>query len=313
MPLGPGLRVIGGAMNLPRRSTRTLPLVPALVLAGALSSPLPASALFQRGDADASGSLDLTDAVRILAYLFLGAGPDALPCLDAADADDSGKLDLADPILLLDHLFRGGKPLPRPFSACGSDPTGDALLCASYAPCPGAVEELLGTAEAVVFIIDRSGTMQDQGELAVAKREALDAACAFREDGELGVVFFDKGMLRFPAAGPPLAASDDFKAEVVRFVASVAGGSGSCPQIGLVAALEMLGLSAKKDRAIVYLSDGTATCPGSSDEAAYIRHVLEVVQQLNADGLPIHAVGIGRLAPLYQKFLEDLAAQTGGK
>jgi len=86
-----------------------------------------AAAYFIRGDADGSGSVDITDAIFVLAHLFLGA--DSPACPDAADANDDGQLDISDPIAVLMHLFLGGGSLPPPADAPGSDPTPDALGC----------------------------------------------------------------------------------------------------------------------------------------------------------------------------------------
>ena len=82
---------------------------------------------FLRGDSNGSGTLDISDAVRTIGYLFLGM--EAPGCLDAADTNDDGRLDLADPIYCLDFLFRGGAPPPEPFPLRGSDPTADELPC----------------------------------------------------------------------------------------------------------------------------------------------------------------------------------------
>jgi adhesin/invasin len=82
----------------------------------------------RRGDADGSGHVDLSDAIRVLESLYLGGGP--LPCDDAADASDDGDLDLTDPIAILGHLFLGEGALPSPGTeVCGLDPTGDGLGC----------------------------------------------------------------------------------------------------------------------------------------------------------------------------------------
>jgi hypothetical protein len=81
---------------------------------------------FRRGDVDANGTAEITDAVSLLGFLFLGeAGP---ACQDAADADDTGRLDLNDPVFILGYLFQGGlePPAPGPTN-CGSDPTADDL------------------------------------------------------------------------------------------------------------------------------------------------------------------------------------------
>lgn len=90
--------------------------------------PLAASPTFRRGDADASGAVDLADALKTLWVLFLATG--AVQCEDAADFNDDGRLDLTDPIALLGMLYRGGQLPPQPGPQdCGPDPTADALGC----------------------------------------------------------------------------------------------------------------------------------------------------------------------------------------
>jgi hypothetical protein len=59
------------------------------------------------GDCNGSGSVDISDAVEILAVLFHGAGMPA--CLEACDADRVGGVDLTDAIGVLRSLF--GSPL----------------------------------------------------------------------------------------------------------------------------------------------------------------------------------------------------------
>jgi hypothetical protein len=91
----------------------------------------PPQPFFRRGDADVSGSVDLTDAIRILNVLFLGIGE--IPCLDAADSDDSGGVNLTDAIRILNVLFLGIGEVPLPGTEnCGTDPTDDATGCAGY-------------------------------------------------------------------------------------------------------------------------------------------------------------------------------------
>lgn len=81
--------------------------------------------LFKRGDIDGSLSVNLTDAIALLGYLFLGeAAPN---CPDAADLDDSSKVDIADPISLLSFLFLGEAAPAIPFPNVGLDPTADRL------------------------------------------------------------------------------------------------------------------------------------------------------------------------------------------
>jgi hypothetical protein len=90
------------------------------------------SGRFRRGDGNADGALDLSDALCILDYLFLGSGSCRQPdCLDALDADDSGKIELTDAVGLLGHLFLGGAAPPAPHPEPGADPTADGFECGS--------------------------------------------------------------------------------------------------------------------------------------------------------------------------------------
>ncbi len=81
---------------------------------------------FLRGDVNGDGTLDLSDPVEILNYLFRET---ALTCLDAADVNDDGRLNVSDPIRVVLHLFAGGPSPPTPFPDVGADPTEDALRC----------------------------------------------------------------------------------------------------------------------------------------------------------------------------------------
>ena len=76
--------------------------------------------IFRRGDADANGSVELTDAVSLLNYLFTGGAKPA--CFDAADFDDNGEADISDAIANLNYQFLGGSPphAPGP-EVCGVD------------------------------------------------------------------------------------------------------------------------------------------------------------------------------------------------
>jgi hypothetical protein len=90
---------------------------------------------FERGDANADGKVDMSDAVFVLDYLF--AGGQELSCKKSGDGDDNGSLEVTDAIYLLRFLFLGGLPPPDPYGECGLDATddGDALGCDSFAPC----------------------------------------------------------------------------------------------------------------------------------------------------------------------------------
>ena len=97
---------------------------------------------FVRGDSNSSGSIDLTDGVVTLNFLFTGGS--APPCLDAADTDDNGALVISDAVITFSYLFTGGSapvsPSPSATSYvpedCAPDPNDDGLDCAVTAdPC----------------------------------------------------------------------------------------------------------------------------------------------------------------------------------
>ncbi|MBI4600896.1 MAG: IPT/TIG domain-containing protein [Planctomycetes bacterium] len=82
--------------------------------------------VFRRGDANSDARANISDAVALFGYLFLGGQEPR--CHDAADANDSGNLNITDGIYLLNFLFLGGPEVPPPgTAACGEDPTPDAL------------------------------------------------------------------------------------------------------------------------------------------------------------------------------------------
>jgi hypothetical protein len=91
---------------------------------------LPDAIDFVRGDANLDGLVDISDAVFVLGFLFLGSLPPL--CDDAADVDDSGRIEITDAVRLLDHLFRGALEPPPPYPERGSDPSPDALSCKGY-------------------------------------------------------------------------------------------------------------------------------------------------------------------------------------
>ncbi len=82
---------------------------------------------FSRGDANDDGEVDISDAIFILDFLFLGGKPP--DCEDAADVDDSGTIELTDVVVLLNSLFLTSVRIAPPFPNKGSDFTLDSLRC----------------------------------------------------------------------------------------------------------------------------------------------------------------------------------------
>ena len=90
----------------------------------------PHNTSFLRGDSNDDGSVDVSDAVAVLGYLFQGGN--APYCADAADANDDGSVDIGDPIVILRSLFQGSARIRAPYPRAGYDRTPDELDCDIY-------------------------------------------------------------------------------------------------------------------------------------------------------------------------------------
>lgn len=76
---------------------------------------------FRRGDPNDTGTVNISNPVFILNYLFSGFGEPK--CLEAADINNDGSINVVDPVNLLNHLFGSGPaPAPPGFESCGRDP-----------------------------------------------------------------------------------------------------------------------------------------------------------------------------------------------
>ena len=84
------------------------------------------AATFVRGDVQGDLSVNISDAVAVLGHLFSGR---PVPCVDAADVDDSGTVEITDALFLVEYLFLEGEPPMAPFPDPGVDPTEDELDC----------------------------------------------------------------------------------------------------------------------------------------------------------------------------------------
>ena len=90
---------------------------------------------FRRGDADGSGTIEITDAIEILGSLFLWCCL-VPPCTDAQDTDDNGAVNISDAVGVLNWLFLGAGDPPAPGPrVCGEDPSPDELSDCVYERC----------------------------------------------------------------------------------------------------------------------------------------------------------------------------------
>lgn len=85
---------------------------------------------FIRGDVNADQSINISDVIGELEYLFSGGG---LSCLEAANTNSDNSLDLSDAVYLLLYLFSGGSPPGSPHPGCGTSPV---LIDCQTGTCP---------------------------------------------------------------------------------------------------------------------------------------------------------------------------------
>jgi hypothetical protein len=88
---------------------------------------------FVRGDVDEDREVNLTDAVQILGFLFLG---EREICKAAADVDGTAEISITDAVALLSYLFQGGTAPVAPFPGCGEDPAADSTGCTARCEVP---------------------------------------------------------------------------------------------------------------------------------------------------------------------------------
>ena len=130
----------GWEFSVRLQDSDALPITEGFTVSVTPSGP-PPGPRFVRADANADGSINITDGVFVLNFLFLG-GPEPR-CMDAAEATDDGQLNITDGVFILNWLFisGGAPPPPTPSTAnyvpgdCGEDPTADDQTCAEFPPC----------------------------------------------------------------------------------------------------------------------------------------------------------------------------------
>jgi hypothetical protein len=283
-----------------------------VLFVGILSSSSIRGADFLRGDADASGRLDVTDAIRVLDYLFRGAG-DALTCKDAADVNDNGQIELSDAIFVLHSLFQNGGTPAAPFPFCGPDPTDDTLDCASWTECPPVLEYFGIEFQAgfVGFVIDRSGSQADRGELTRTKSVTIATIGTLPDGVQFGLSFVAGNRLTFPQDGAPATASPETRAAAIDFIESISGGVGQCATPGFLDVIEMAHGATTRAKEIFYVGDGSGTCPGQ-DEVFYLTEMERIVTAANDGFARIDTITTLPTGSLQMSHLQQLASENGG-
>ena len=89
--------------------------------------------LFIRGDSNSSGTVDISDGVFTLGFLFRSERRPT--CDSAADSNGDGGINISDAVYLFQYLFAGGDLLPAPFPECGTAGKGGGVACEESAAC----------------------------------------------------------------------------------------------------------------------------------------------------------------------------------
>jgi len=161
------------------------------------------------------------------------------------------------------------------------------------------------------YIIDRSGTMQDSGELQRAKAEVKKNISEFSDRVQFGVIFFSANIVKFPSNGQPAEADTAMKQSGKAFVDGTPGEYGTCGLKALQAALQMANQAKSHRKVIVYLSDGGGTCEGA-DESQYLNKCLSTTASMNFQRIKINTIGVLNLTALGEQFMRKLATMNGG-
>ncbi len=165
--------------------------------------------------------------------------------------------------------------------------------------------------DGIFYAIDRSGSMQNQGELLIAKNEVRKNIREFSNRVQFGIVFFDSGITKFPSSGRPTDASSSMKASATNWLMAIPGGRGSCCKEGLMEALKYANTSSSSRKVVVYVGDGGGTCQGQN-ETTYLTSTLAAVKSMNFQRAQVNSVGVLSINTLRENFLRNLASGNGG-
>ncbi len=165
--------------------------------------------------------------------------------------------------------------------------------------------------DGIFYVIDRSGSMQDSGELEVAKQEVSRNIGELSPEVQFGIVFFDRGITKFPSSGRPADASAAMKAAAINYIQSVPGGGGSCVQQGLVEGLLFANLSTADRKVLLYVGDGGGTCNGANEQS-YLNQTLSLVKSQNFQRTQVNSIGVLDLGNVQENFLQALSHMNYG-
>ena len=167
--------------------------------------------------------------------------------------------------------------------------------------------------DAFIFVVDSSRLVRGIADLEVVQFHLIRAIERLSDGVNLAIIAFDTKVIRYPARGLPVVATESTRDEARRWVRELEAADPICPRAALEEALDLARRLGGRSTMIFYVALDGVLCPGE-EEAEYYAETLAAVHQRNAAGVPIHAIGVG--APNsreWNRFLVRLATESGGE
>lgn len=172
-------------------------------------------------------------------------------------------------------------------------------------------EEIKMESDTLVYVVDRSGSMQAwsmrnrENRLLLAKQETNGSIEHLAQSIKFNIIFFDCSLRTWQPE--PVPATYENKQAAMAWVngQELGGGTGTAPAI--VAALLF------KPGVIILLTDGGPNCPvqSSGGQPAWNEEHLRIIRTENTEGAPIHVFGIDAYW-IFRDFCRAVASQSGG-
>lgn len=157
-------------------------------------------------------------------------------------------------------------------------------------------------AKDIVFVLDTSGSMNEEGKMEKARAALLFGIRSLHPEDRFNVVSF-AGEERLMEKNL-ISANDDGRAEGVKFVSALKPNGGTNINDSLRAALRQFGKS-DRPRMVVFMTDGLPTVGETN-----INHIVENVRDERVDGVRLFTFGVGY--DVNTALLDRLAADNGG-
>ena len=160
------------------------------------------------------------------------------------------------------------------------------------------------------FALDRSSSTRGQ-QIEIEKREVTRSVTQFSNRVQFAIVFYDQGIMSWPAGGQPAEASQSQKGQAVAFLVSIQSGSGSCAGDGVIKALKYADRSSAKRNVVIYLGDGGTGCPSNQANSG-AQKALTNVTGANFKRHQINSICVGTDVQDKQ-FCQNIARMNGGQ